>query len=117
MARYKPSGPFNAVIRLMIPSYADSFGVQTKTFPAPEECPLIYGTFRTFGGTDRDVNGIYSVENTATVETWYRPDIRSDCRLYVEQTGITYEILGEPENIELRNQYMKIRVIAYKGGA
>ena len=64
-----------------------------------------------------NVNGLYSVENTAVIETWYRPDIKSDCRIGVPQTGEIYEILGQPENIEMRNQYLKIKVRQIKGGA
>ena len=77
---------------------------------------LIFGSFRTFGGTERNVNGLYSVENTATVETWYRPDIKSNCRIKLEN-GKIYDILGEPENINMRNQYLRLKLIEVKGGA
>lgn len=117
MASYKPSTPFDAALMLLIPTYSDSFGVPTKTFPAMENGVLIYGSFKTYGGTERDVNGVYSVENTAVIETWYRPDIKSNCRIGVPETGEVYEILGEPENINLRNQYLKFKVIQVKGGA
>ena len=78
---------------------------------------LIYGNFRTFGGTERDVNGLYSIENTATIETWFRPDIKSNCRIGIPETGEIYEILGEPENIGMRSQYLRLKVIQHKGGA
>ena len=89
----------------------------TKTYPAVADGILIFGSFRTFGGTERDVNGVYSVENTATAETWYRPDIASDCRIALPEQGKVYDILGEPENIEMRNQYIRMRLIEVKGGA
>ena len=116
-AAYKPFAPFSAALILLIPTEATVSGVLTKTFPDPEGGILFHGSFRSFGGTDRTVNGVYSVEDTADVETWYRPDITSNCRIYVPQTGGTYEILGEPENIQLRNQYLKLRVRRVKGGA
>lgn len=102
---------------LLVPTYSDSYGVMTKTFPNIADGILINCSFKTYGGTERDVNGLYSVENTAIIETWYRPDITSDCRIAVPQTGEVYEILGEPENIDLRNQYLKFKVLQIKGGA
>lgn len=113
MAGYKPSTPFTVPLFLLIPTYNDSYGVTVKEYP--DEGIQIFGSFRTFGGTERDVNGILSVENTATVETWFRPDITSDCRIKV--SGSVYEILGTPENIGLRNQFMVLKIREIKGGA
>lgn len=117
MAQYKPSLPFSAPLMLLIPTYTTVNGVRKKTFPAAADGILIYGTFKTYGGTERDVNGVYSIEDTANVETWYRPDITSGCRIAVAGTNAVYDIIGEPENINLRNQYMKFKVSRVKGGA
>ena len=120
MAHYKPAAPFNVAFVLLIPTKTTVQGVEKKTFPAVGEVgddAKFNGSFRTFGGTERDVNGLYSIEDTATVETWYHPAITSECRIYVRQTGATYEIINEPENIELRNQYLKFMVKRIKGGA
>lgn len=116
-AAYKPFAPFSAALILLEPTESTVSGVLKKTFPAVKDGITFHGSFRAFGGTDRTVNGVYSVEDTAEIETWYRPDITSDCRVYVPQTGATYEILGEPENIQLRNQYLKFKVRRVKGGA
>lgn len=102
---------------LLIPVNSDKVGVNKKTFPAVNNGILIYGSFRTFGGTDTESNGLLMVENTAVIETWYRPDIKSDCRIAVIETGEVFEILGSPENIQMRNQYLQIRVRGIRGGA
>lgn len=117
MAGYKPQTPFDAPLMLLIPNYSKAYGAETKTYPAISDGILFYGSFRTFGGTERDVNGVYSIENTATIETWYRPDIKSNCRIGVIATGEVYDILGEPENINMRNQYLKFKVLQVRGGA
>lgn len=117
MAQFKLAGPLTTPLMLLIPTYSDSYGVESKTFPNISDGILIYGSFRTFGGTERSVNGIYSIENTAIIETWYRPDIKSNCRIGISQTGEIYEILGEPENIGMRNQYLRLKVMQVKGGA
>jgi hypothetical protein len=56
------------------------------------------------------------VENTAVVETWYRPDIKANCVLE-DMNGLRYEILGTPENISMQNQFLKFKIRAIKGGA
>ena len=117
MARFKFEEPLSTPLMLLIPQYSESYGVNVKTYPNIEDGELIYGTFKTYGGTERDVNNIYSVENTAIIKTWYRPDITSDCRIAVIETGEIYDILGEPENISMRNQYLQFKVMQVKGGA
>lgn len=113
MAQFKPAAPFNVAMQLLTPTYSKVQGVPTKSFP--DNGVLFFGSFKTYGGTERDVNGLYSIEDTAIVETWFRPDIKSDCRISV--SGNAYEILGVPENINLRNQYLRFKVKRIKGGA
>lgn len=117
MARFRFTEPLAVPMMLLIPTYQTVKGVPKKAFPDVSEGIRINGSFRTYGGTERDVNGLYSVENTAIIETWYRPDIKSDCRIAVLSTGKVYEILGEPENISLRNQFIRMKVTHVTGGA
>jgi hypothetical protein len=98
---------------LYIPTTTTSKGSAKKTYPAQGE--QIFCRFRTFGGTETTVNGVLVVENTATIETWYRPDIKSDCILK-DVSGLSYEILGTPEDIEQRHQFLRFKVRAIKGG-
>lgn len=114
---YRPIQPFSVPLVLLMPTYSKISGVPKKTFPAVENGILFYGSFKTYGGTERDVNGLLSVEDTAVVETWYRPEIKSGCRVAIAGTSAIYDILGEPENIEFRNQFLKFKVTRVKGGA
>ena len=113
MAEYRPAAPFSVAAELLIPIYTKKQGVPTKAFPASGD--LFYASFRSFGGTERNENGLYSIIDTATMETWFRPDIKSDCRVKIGED--VYEILGSPENINLRNQYLKFKVRRMVGGA
>lgn len=117
MAQFKPSTPFNVPLMLLVPTYSKVAGVEKKTFPPLENGTLFYGSFKTYGGTERDVNGVYSIIDTASVECWYRPDIKSDCRIGVPSTGAVYEVLNEPENVNMRNQYLSFKIRRVKGGA
>lgn len=117
MASYRPAAPFDTALLLLVPTYTKEYGVGKKTFPAIASGELFYGSFKTYGGTERDVNGLYSIEDTANVETWYRPDITSGCRIAIANTSAVYEVMGEPENINMRNQYLKFKVMRVKGQA
>ena len=110
---YRPTTPYSTPLLLFKPTYTKSYGVETKVYP--ERGELFFGTFRTFGGTERQTTAVYVVEDTATIETWFRPDIKSDC--LIECDGAKYEIWGTPENISMRNQYLLIKVRRYEGGA
>lgn len=114
---YRPQNTFTTALLLLTPTYTTVSGVRKKTFPKAEDGELFFSSFKTYGGTERDVNGVYSVEDTAEIETWYRPDITSACRVAVAGTTAVYEIVGEPENIELRNQFLKFKITRVKGGA
>lgn len=118
MARnFKPYVPFNVAMKLLIPTYSNVKGTEVKTFPDPKDAPLFYGSFRSFVGAEVSNNDLNVVSRIAYVDTWYRPDIKSNCRIYICNTGDTYEIVGDPENIALRNQWFKIRVQKIGGGA
>ena len=119
---YKPSAPFTVPMKLLVPTTSSSYGVVKKTYPDPNpvitgskdqvvvEPPLFFGSFRTFGGKENSRDGIYTVINTATIDTWYRPDIKADCQIYLCDTGDIYEIVSDPEDIDMRHQYMQFKV-------
>lgn len=112
---------------LLVPTYKNISGVNKKTYQTIKEAldvkdendnsvNLFFGSFKTYGGTEKNVNGVYSIEDTANIETWYRPDIKANCRIALE-TGEIYDILGEPEDINKRHQFLKFKVRRVKGGA
>lgn len=115
-ASFRPSLPFSVPLLLLLPTITKSNGVRVKTYD-DKTGVLIYGTFKTYGGTDQTIDGVYSVVDTAEIVTWYRPDITSDCVIALAESGARYEILGQPENIDRRNQFLKLKVQRVKGGA
>lgn len=114
MKMYKPSGPYTTPLILLIPELKTAKGTTKKIFP--EDGEVFFCSLKSYGGTERDVNGVYSIEDTANVETWYRPDITSDCRVMTEN-GRVYEIMNEPENIEMRYQILRFKIRRISGGA
>lgn len=113
---YRPSFPFTVRALLLKPIYTQSHGVVKKTYNE-NQGEEINISFKTYGGTESTNNNIYTIIDTAIIETWYRQDIVSDCRLKILSTNVVYEILGNVENIDMRNQFLKFKVRAIIGGA
>lgn len=113
---YKPASAkqMTTPVQLQFPQITSAFGVETKTYAAGD---VVMCNFKTYGGTETEVNGVLSVIDTAQITCWFRPDIKSDCRIKRLSDGAVYEILGEPENIEDRNQILYFKVRRVKGGA
>jgi hypothetical protein len=116
MARsYKPSAPFNVAMKILVPTETVVTGTTKKTFTDPESSEMFFGSFRTFGGTENVRNGVYTLIDTAVINTWYRPDIKANCRIYVCETEQTYEIISDPEDIDMRHQYLQFKVRKFGG--
>lgn len=105
-------------------SYQKTNGINKRVF----SIELISGTnkpvvrlcnYSTYGGNEYQNNGVYVVDDTATVVCWYDPAITAGGAISLcdDPTGAIYEILGQPENIEQRNQEMTFKVRRFKGGA
>lgn len=101
-------------VKLLTPTYTAYNGVEIKAYPVDGD--LIFVNWKTYGGTETTVNGVYSILDTAEITTWYRPDIKANCRL-LREDGTVYEIISEPENIDLNNRFCVFKVQRVKGGA
>lgn len=114
---YRPSeaAQMTTPMRLQVPVASTAYGVSTKGWRDVEGVLMV--NFKTYGGTEKAVNGILAVEDTANITCWFRPDITGNCRLIRLTDNAAFEILGEPENIEMRNQFLKFKVRRVKGGA
>lgn len=109
---YRPSEPFTTVLEILKPVYKTVKGVTVKEWEAIGSFSCC---FKTFGGTESVVNDQLTVVDTANIETWFRPDITSASCLRLGAK--MYEVIGEPEDIEQRHQFMKFKVRGVKGGA
>lgn len=118
---YKPHTPYNVPFRILTPAVTFEKGNREKSFSESET--TFFCSFRTFGGSESTENGIYSVVDTATLETWYTPELTAAVQIRILPTdgssekGDLYEVMGTPENIEMRNQYLLCKVKRVTGGA
>lgn len=109
---YRPSEPYCTPVEIFNPTYETVKGVTKKVYPETGE--LIFCSFKTYGGTETTINDQLAVVDTANVETWYRPDITSASQIRLGAK--TYEVIGEPEDIEQRHQFLKFKIRGVKGG-
>ena len=110
---YRPDFPYDTPVELFNPSYETIKGVTKKVYPE-KPVDVIFCKFRTYGGTESNVNGQLTVVDTANIETWYRPDITSASM--IKLGAKEYEVIGEPEDIEQRHQILKFKVRGVNGG-
>lgn len=107
---YKPSAPFTVPMKLLVPVTSNPYGVTTKTFSDPEQSELFFGSFKTYGGTESFRDNVLTVVDTGVIDTWYRPDIKANCKIYLCDTEQIYDIISDPEDIEFRHQYLRFKV-------
>ena len=112
----KVVGNFNIPAYLLNPKEENIKGVIKKIYPEPTKDDVIFISFKSFGGTEVDNNGVFSVENTAVISTWYREDIKNSSRIILCDDNSTWEILNI-EDIEKRHQWIRIKVKSIVGGA
>lgn len=117
MANYRPTETeqMTTPLKLQIPTSKIVSGVTVKEYKDAQD-PIFYASFKTYGGTEQDVNGVYSVKDTANIVCFYRPDIKSNCRIIRLTDNAAYNVIAEPENTDERNQFLKIKVERIKGG-
>lgn len=113
MADFTPTLPYNVPFFVHTPSTKKVKGVGKKFYEKNDT--VFYCSFRTFGGTEKTINDVIVIEDTATLETFYDPLIKADCRIEID--GKMYDILGTPENVKMRDQFLVMKVRAAKGGA
>lgn len=111
---YRPSAPFTVPMRVLTASTSKVNGVIVKGY---SDGPAFVGSFRTFGGTEREQDGLTVVEDTAKVETWFMPDLRAGDRIRTLEDSREWEVLGDPEDIEMRHYLMAFKVRRAQGGA
>lgn len=118
MARqYRPQQPFNVAMRLLVPTTTIVKGVAKKVYSEIDKSELFFGSFRTFNGTENFSNEVYTIFSTATIDTWFNPNFSTDCMIYVIETGEEWRIISEPEDIDMRHQYMQFKVEKVGGKA
>ena len=115
MDRPKAAVHTRTAVKLLIPSgYIQKNGVRVPAYPPDGDTIMV--NWKSYGGTETTVNGVFSILDTAQITARYRPDITAKCRL-LRADGAVYEIKNEPEDVDLGKRYLIFKVERVKGGA
>lgn len=112
MKQYQPSVPFTVPALHLKRSTRKVNGVNQETFT---EGDTFYCSAKSYGGTEKVVNGVYVIEDTWSIDTWYTPAIGKGDRVRFLDDNSEYEVLASPENINRRGQYMRFKVVSIGG--
>lgn len=105
---YKVNVDQFATHALLQPCIKESVVGGTKKTYSEEKSDIVCN-FKGKGGTEIVHNGVLTIIDTAEVTMRYQPDLKTGDRLILDD-GSIYEVIGAPENIELRNQFLKLKV-------
>lgn len=112
---YKPNFPFNVPANIYTATFSLINGVTTKTYTLLPD--IIFVSAKSYGGTEKVVNNKFVIEDTIEIETWYNPNITSDCRIKLLDDNSIYEVINTPEDIDRRHQFMKFKIKRLVGKA
>ena len=99
------------------PTYSKQIRRAEKDVSACPRASCSMAVSRPSAAPKRDVTAFSAWRTRRWSTAGIVPISKADCHIVVRSTGVEYEIMGEPENINMQNQYMRFKVIGVKGGA
>lgn len=109
---YKGQPNYKVPVRLFRGSYEKVLGTNKKIYSETETVFKV--SLKSYGGSEKLVNNQLVLEDTFVVETWYRKDITSMDAIQFNNS--LYEIINNPENINMENRKLLFKVRKYVGG-
>lgn len=79
------------------------------------EVGKVKGKFKLKGTSEIAANGLKVVNDKTSYTTWWKKDFEAGDRL--EIGGADYEVIGTPENVEMRGRYAILNLEKIGGGA
>lgn len=113
MDRPNASFQMTTACELLIPTLSKVNGVDVRKYPPTGG--RFFANVKSYGGSERVSNDLLVIEDTVVVTTWYRPDIRPNCRIKVLPGGAVYEVINEPEDWDMRRQFLVCKCRRVKG--
>lgn len=89
--------------------------VNGRTQKSVVQVATIRGKFKQKGTSEINANGLYVVNENTTFITWWKTTFESGDILNIN--GEDYQIIGKPENVEMRSRYAILLLERLEGGA
>lgn len=112
MKQYQATVPFNVPALHLKRTTKKVNGINKETFT---EGTAFFCSAKSYGGTEKVVNGVYVIEDTWQIDAWFNPTFGKGDRIRFLDDNTEYEILASPENINRRGQYMRFKVVRISG--
>lgn len=109
---YKANLPFSTPAKILKRSVSKINGVNQETFTEGAE---FFCSAKSYGGTEKVVNGVTVIEDTWQIDAYYSPDLKKGDRIQFLDDNSVFEVLASPENINRQGKFMRFKVSAIGG--
>ena len=111
---YKPAN-VREFVTPAVHKKATSQTVNNRSTKKLVEMGTVRGKFKQKGTAETNANGLTVINEKTTFITWFKADFAAKDILTIN--GIDYQIIGEPENVEMRSRYAVLTLERISGGA
>jgi hypothetical protein len=111
---YKPAN-IREFVTPAVHKKATSKTVENRTVKTYTEVGTVRGKFKQKGTAETTANGLTIINEKTTFITWFKADFAAADILTIN--GVDFEIIGTPENVEMRNRYAVLTLERISGGA
>lgn len=106
--QYEPNLPFNVPALQLKRSIKKVNGVNTEVFTEAKK--PFFCSAKSYGGTEKVVNGVVVIEDTWNIDAFYNPTFGKGDKIRFLDDNTEFEVLASPENINRQGQYMRFKV-------
>ena len=111
---YKPAN-IREFITPAVHKKATNKTVNNRTQKVYTEVGTVRGKFKQKGTAETNANGLTVINEKTTFITWFKADFAAADILTIN--GVDFEIIGTPENVEMRSRYSVLTLERISGGA
>lgn len=98
--------------KVLTPTEKRVNGCIVKTY---EEGDVFFASVKSYGGTETILNNVYVIQDTLSIETFFREDIKSNCKIRLLDENSDWEILNTPEMINREKKIITFKVKRING--
>lgn len=104
---YVPSAVLNTPARIHVAVERRVNGVMSREYEPVDHVTWV--SAKSYGGKEKVVDGVYSVEDTMDFVAYFDPQLTSTARLELLGDGSMWEIVNTPENTDLRGSFVRFK--------
>lgn len=93
--------------RILTPTNEKINGCVVKSY---KEGDVFFASIKSYGGTDTTINNVFVIQDTLSVESFYRQEIKSNCKLKLLDDDSLWEIINTPEMIDREKKIILFKV-------